>query len=56
MEELKMSSLDNIKLKELYELAKEYRVSYYSKLTIKELIFSILKSRAEQEGLFFMEG
>ncbi|MDZ5711220.1 transcription termination factor Rho [Jeotgalibacillus haloalkalitolerans] len=56
MEELKMSSLDNMKLKELYELAKEYRVSYYSKLTKKELIFAILKSRAEQEGYFFMEG
>ncbi|MBM7580904.1 transcription termination factor Rho [Jeotgalibacillus terrae] len=56
MEELKMSSLDNMKLKELYELAKEYRVSYYSKLTKKELIFAILKSRAEQEGFFFMEG
>lgn len=51
-----MSSLDNMKLKELYELAKEYRVSYYSKLTKKELIFAILKSRAEQEGYFFMEG
>ncbi|MFB1082074.1 transcription termination factor Rho [Jeotgalibacillus sp. JSM ZJ347] len=56
MEELKMSSLDNMTLKELYELAKEYRVSYYSKLTKKELIFAILKSRAEQEGYFFMEG
>ncbi|WP_227394477.1 transcription termination factor Rho [Jeotgalibacillus aurantiacus] len=56
MEELKMSSLDNMKLKDLYELAKQYRVSYYSKLTKKELIFAILKSRAEQEGYFFMEG
>ncbi|MEW9500853.1 transcription termination factor Rho [Jeotgalibacillus marinus] len=54
--ELTMSSLDNMKLKELYELAKEYRISYYSKLTKKELIFAIIKSRAEQEGFFFMEG
>ena len=45
-----------MKLKELYELAREYKVSYYSKLTKKELIFAILKARAEQEGYFFMEG
>ncbi len=45
-----------MKLKELYELAREYKVSYYSKLTKKELIFAILKARAEQEGFFFMEG
>ncbi len=56
MEDLKIASLENMKLKELYELAKEFKVSYYSKLTKKELIFAILKSRAEQEGFFFMEG
>jgi transcription termination factor Rho len=56
MEELTISSLENMKLKELYELAKRYKVSYYSKLTKKELIFAILKVRAEQEGFFFMEG
>lgn len=56
MEELTISSLENMKLKELYELAKQYKVSYYSKLTKKELIFAILKVRAEQEGFFFMEG
>ncbi|MER2061226.1 MAG: transcription termination factor Rho, partial [Niallia sp.] len=53
---LNISSLENMKLKELYELAREYKVAYYSKLTKKELIFSILKARAEQEGYFFMEG
>ena len=53
---LTISSLENMKLKELYELAREYKISYYSKLTKKELIFAILKARAEQEGFFFMEG
>ncbi len=53
---LTISLLEDMKLKELYELAREYRVSYYSKLTKKELIFAILKARAEQEGFFFMEG
>ncbi|MCM3756064.1 transcription termination factor Rho [Sporosarcina aquimarina] len=51
-----LADLENMTLKELYALAKEYKISYYSKLTKKELIFSILKSRAEQEGFFFMEG
>jgi len=53
---LKISDLESMTLKELYALARELKISYYSKLTKKELIFSILKSRAEQEGFFFMEG
>ncbi|WP_050616614.1 transcription termination factor Rho [Bacillus testis] len=53
---LTISHLEHMKLKELYELAKEFRVSYYSKLTKKELIFAILKARAEQDGFLFMEG
>ncbi|WP_042351068.1 transcription termination factor Rho [Bacillus massiliigorillae] len=53
---LTISHLEHMKLKELYELAKEYRISYYSKLTKKELIFAILKAQAEQDGLLFMEG
>lgn len=53
---LTIASLEQMTLKELYELAKKYEVSYYSKLTKKELIFAILKSRAESEGYFFMEG
>lgn len=48
--------LENMKLRELYELAKKYKVSYYSKLTKKELIFAILKGQAEEDGLLFMEG
>ncbi|MFC5466466.1 transcription termination factor Rho [Lederbergia graminis] len=56
MAELTISLLEDMKLKELYELAREYKVSYYSKLTKKELIFAILKVRAEREGYFFMEG
>ncbi|WP_062052022.1 transcription termination factor Rho [Bacillus sp. JCM 19034] len=51
-----ISELENMKLKELYELAREYKVSYYSKLTKKELVFAILKGQAEQDGLMFMEG
>lgn len=53
---LTLAELESMKLKELYELARKYQVSYYSKLTKKELIFAILKANAEQEGYFFMEG
>lgn len=53
---MNISQLENMKLKELYELARKYQISYYSKLTKKELIFAILKARAEKEGYFFMEG
>ncbi|GKV66819.1 MULTISPECIES: transcription termination factor Rho [Sporosarcina] len=51
-----LADLENMTLKELYALAKKYKITNYSKLTKKELIFAILKSRAEEEGFFFMEG
>lgn len=53
---LTIAELENMTLKELYALARNLKISYYSKLTKKELIFAILKVRAEQEGYFFMEG
>ena len=56
MSTLKIAELESMTLKELYALAREFKISYYSKLTKKELIFAILKTRAEQEGYFFMEG
>ncbi|PIC64691.1 transcription termination factor Rho [Sporosarcina sp. P13] len=51
-----LADLENMTLKDLYALAKQFKITNYSKLTKKELIFAILKSRAEQEGYFFMEG
>ena len=56
MTTLTMSQLENMTLPELYDLASKFKVSDSSNLTKKELIFSILKSRSEQEGFFFMEG
>lgn len=56
MTTITISALENMTLKELYNLAKEYKLANYSKLSKKELIFAILKTRAEQEGFFFMEG
>src|SRR5699024_2937006 len=43
-------------LKDIYALAKEYKVAYYAKLTKKESIFAILKAQAEKDGFLFMDG
>lgn len=51
-----LKELEQMKLKELYEMAREVKVQYYSQLTKKELIFAIMKKQAEQEELMFMEG
>ncbi len=51
-----ISHLEELTLKELYALAREYKVSYYAKLTKKELIFAILKAQAEKDGYLFMDG
>src|SRR5690625_3668404 len=56
MASLTISHLETLTLKEIYELAREFKVSYYSKLTKRELIFSILKAQAEKDGYFFMDG
>ncbi len=56
MSEVTISELESMTLKELYARAKEYKVSYYAKLTKKELIFSILKAQAEKSGYLFMDG
>ncbi len=51
-----LSELQNCQLKELYKFAVENSVKNYSKLNKKELIFAILKAKAESDNLFFMEG
>lgn len=51
-----LKEMEHMKLKELYQLAKEHKVQYYSQLTKKELIFAIFKKQAENEDLMFMEG
>lgn len=56
MAEQTLAGLQDMTLKELYGLARKFNISYYSKLTKKELVLAILKSRAEQEGYSFMEG
>src|SRR5699024_11597687 len=48
--------LETLTLKEIYELARQFKISYYSKLTKKEIIFAILKAQAEKDGYLFMDG
>ncbi|EAD5402416.1 transcription termination factor Rho [Listeria monocytogenes] len=56
MAKLSIAYLESLTIKEIYALAKEHKIAYYSKLTKRELIFALLKSNAEKEGFFFMEG
>ncbi|MFD2044405.1 transcription termination factor Rho [Ornithinibacillus salinisoli] len=56
MAELTIAKLETLTLKDIYALAREYKVSYYAKLTKKELIFAILKAQAEKDGFLFMDG
>lgn len=56
MSELQIADLEEMKLTELYKLAKQYQIPYYGQLKKKELIFAILRAQAEQSGLMFMQG
>lgn len=54
--DLQISDLEEMKLTDLYKLAKQYQISYYGQLKKRELIFAIMRAQAEQSGLMFMEG
>ncbi|MDQ6420254.1 transcription termination factor Rho [Paenibacillus sp. LHD-117] len=56
MSDLQIADLEEMKLTELYKLAKQYQIAYYGQLKKKELIFAILRAQAEKSGLMFMEG
>lgn len=51
-----LSELENMNLKDLYELARTYDISHYNKLTKRELMFAILKAQTEEDGFSFLEG
>lgn len=54
--DLQISDLEEMKLTDLYKLAKQYQIPYYGTLKKKELIFAILRAQAEKSGLMFMQG
>ncbi|MBM7571257.1 transcription termination factor Rho [Aquibacillus albus] len=56
MAEITISQLESMTLKDLYAKARSFKVSYYAKLTKRELIFAILKAQAEKDGFLFMDG
>jgi len=51
-----LAELEELKLTELYKLAKKYQIPYYGQMKKKELIFAILRAQAEHGGLMFMQG
>ncbi|WP_379137571.1 transcription termination factor Rho [Paenibacillus sp. sgz500958] len=54
--DLQISDLEEMKLTDMYKLAKKYQIPYYGQMKKRELIFAILRAQAEQSGLMFMEG
>ncbi|MBD2845600.1 transcription termination factor Rho [Paenibacillus sp. IB182496] len=56
MTDLQIADLEELKLTELYKLAKQYQIPYYGQMKKKELIFAILRAQAEKSGLMFMQG
>lgn len=56
MADLMMSDLEDMKLAELYKLAKQHQIEGYSQMKKKELAFAILRAQAERSGYLFMEG
>lgn len=56
MTDLQINDLEEMKLTDLYKLAKQYQIPYYGQFKKKELIFAILRAQAEKSGFFFMQG
>ncbi len=54
--DMQLSQLEELKLTELYKLAKMHQIPYYGQMKKKELIFAILRAQAEKGGLMFMQG
>jgi len=54
--DMQLFQLEELKLTELYKLAKMHQIPYYSQMKKKELIFAILRAQAEKGGLMFMQG
>lgn len=53
---MELTQLEEMKLTDLYKLAREYNIPYYGQLKKQELVFAILKAQAEKDGYLFMEG
>lgn len=56
MSDLMLTDLEEMKLNELYKLAKQHQIQGYAQMKKKELMIAILRAQAERSGLMFMEG
>jgi transcription termination factor Rho len=55
-EQLHISELQALNIKELSKLAKKYKIAEIGKMSKQDLIFAILQAQAEKHGLIFSEG
>src|SRR5512141_576718 len=55
-EQLHISELQALNIKELSKIAKKYKIAEAGKMSKQDLIFAILQGQAEKHGLIFSEG
>jgi len=55
-EQLHISELQALNIKELAKLGKKYKLANIGKMSKQDLIFAILQAQAEKHGLIFSEG
>ncbi|MCS8605128.1 transcription termination factor Rho [Lactiplantibacillus pentosus] len=53
---LTMHDLEQMTLKEIYNYAREYKISYYSQMNKKELSLAVLREQDKKRGFVQMEG
>jgi transcription termination factor Rho len=55
-EQLHISELQALNIKDLSKIAKKYRIAEAGKMVKQDLIFAVLQAQAEKHGLIFSEG
>jgi transcription termination factor Rho len=55
-EQLHISELQALNIKDLAKIAKKYKIAEAGKLSKQDLIFAVLQAQAEHHGLIFSEG
>ena len=55
-EQLHISELQSLNIKELAKIAKKYKIAEAGKMSKQDLIFAVLQAQAEHHGLIFSEG
>ena len=53
---MQISHLEQKTMQELYKMARDLEISGYSKLRKKELIFELMKTQTQKDGLLFAQG